>query len=101
MTYAQLEVQIQALLKAAAPLRLLDPESPDAAELPGIVNQINALRAKQSTLTQAADLAALSAPKDTPVDRGWLERKAQDLGIAFRANISDKVLAERIKEATE
>lgn len=101
MTYEKLEAQIQGLLKAAAPLREFDPESPDAAELPGIVNQINALRAKQSTLTQAADLAALSAPKEEPADRGWLERKAADLGIAFRANISDAKLAERIKEATE
>lgn len=99
MTYAQLETQIQALLKAAAPLRELDPESPDASELPDIVNQINSLRAKQSTLTQAEDLAALSAPKDVIVDRGALERKAADLGIAFRANISDAKLAERIEEA--
>lgn len=99
MTYTQLEAQIQELLKAATPLRALDEDDPRTSELADMVNQINRLRAKQSAITQAADLAALSAPKDAPVDRGWLERKAQDLGIAFRANISDAKLAERIEEA--
>lgn len=99
MTYEQLETQIQGLLKAAAPLRELEPESPDAAELPDIVNQINRLRAKQEKLAQAADLAALSEPRAETFDRGWLERKATDLGIAFRANLSDANLAKRIEEA--
>lgn len=98
MTYAQLEDQIQALLAEAAPLRLLEPDDPAAAELAGIVDQINALRAKQSALKQQADLAELIAPKQATVDRGYLERKAADLGITFRANISDEKLAERIAE---
>ena len=101
MTYDQLEAQIQALLKKADPLRLLDEDDPRCEELAGIVNQINQLRARQSAITQAADLLALSAPKDEIVDRGALERRAADLGIAFRANISDAKLAERIEEATK
>jgi hypothetical protein len=100
MTYEKLEDQIQGLLKAAAPLRELDADDPRAEELAGIVNQINGLRAKQSALTQAAEMAALDSPAD-PVDRGWLERKAADLGIAFRANISSAKLAERIAKATK
>jgi pyridoxine/pyridoxamine 5'-phosphate oxidase len=102
MTYADLEKQIQALLKTAEPLRLLDDDDPRTAELADIVNQINGLRAKQSKLTQEADLAALNAPDDgEPMDRGYLERKAADLGIAFRANLSSAKLAERIAEATK
>jgi hypothetical protein len=99
MTYEKLEDQIQGLLKAAAPLRELDPDSEDAAELPGIVDQINRLRAKQSSMTAAADLAALIAPKAVTIDRGALERRATDLGIKFHANIGDEKLAERVKEA--
>lgn len=98
MTYEALETQIQALLKAAAPLRLLDADDPRTEELADIINQINRLRAQQSKLTQAAEMAALDEPTE-PVDRGYLERKAQDLGIAFRANISSAKLAERIAEA--
>jgi hypothetical protein len=98
MTYADLEKQIQALLKTAEPLRLLDDDDPRTAELADIVNQINGLRAKQAKLSQEADLAALQEPTE-PVDRGWLERKAADLGIAFRANLSSAKLAERIAEA--
>jgi hypothetical protein len=98
MTYFQIEDQIQALIAKAAPLRLLSADDPATTELTGIVDQINALRAKQSGLTQAEDLAALSAPKAVIVDRGALERKAADLGIAFRANISDEKLTERITE---
>ena len=99
MTYEKLESQIQGLLKAATPLRELDPDDEAAAELPKIVDQINRLRAQQSKLTEAADLAALSAPKLVTIDRGALERRAADLGLSFRSNISDEKLAERVKEA--
>lgn len=101
MTYEKLEDQIQGLLAKAAPLRLLDEDDPRCSELADVVNQVNRLRAQQSTLTQAADLEALSAPKADTVDRGYLERKATDLGIAFRANIKDETLAQRIKERQE
>lgn len=95
------EDQIQALLAVAAPLRLLDPDDAAAESLSDLVNQINRLRAKQAEAQQAADLAALSEPKEVPADRGWLERKAVDLGIAFRSNISDAILKKRIDEAAQ
>lgn len=98
MTYEALETQIQALLAEAAPLRLLDEDDPRMVELAAIVNQVNSLRAKQSTLTQQAELAVLMQGNPNPMDRGWLERKAADLGIAFRANISDENLAKRIAD---
>ncbi len=57
-----IEEQIAALHAKAEPLRLLPDEEAEALGLPGLVNQINALRAKQATEAHAEYVAeALSA----------------------------------------
>ena len=52
---------IAALLDQAAPLRLLHDEDAEAAGLPGIVNEINALRAAMAVQT---GIYAVESPAD-------------------------------------
>ena len=69
-----IEDQIQALLAKAEPLRCLpDPES-EQMGLPALVDEINALRAKQARGEPEPDLPAsvegADAEPDQPVKRG-------------------------------
>lgn len=94
MTYAKIEAQINGLLAEADPLRSLDDDDPAVEPLAGIVDQINRLRAKQSTLVRQAEI---DAPPATA--REDLECRAREAGIAFSPKISNEKLAERIEGA--
>lgn len=66
-----LQEQIDALLAEAAPLRALPDDEAEAKGLPGIVNRINALRAKQPFEAAApAGVPVAETPESEPVKRG-------------------------------
>lgn len=102
MTHQDIEDKIAALLKAAEPLRALDTDDPQAEPLAGIIDQINALRAKQDLMARMRGIEEPAPAVPAIPTRTELEVDAFELGIKFDGRTTDAKLAEKIaaKRAT-
>ena len=72
--------QIAGLLGAAAPLRLLSEDDPKQAPLAGIIDEINALRAKQAKAIAEGPQAVVIEPDQR--GKAALLSEAKSLGLA-------------------